>query len=928
MKKYIITSLWAVLTIFSVVNCKKQVEEEPYLKLSEQTLSFPQEGSVKEVKVETNVASWSVAVELSAQSWIKAEKGANTLKVTASENKSAIREGIVKITAGNSIKELKVQQLGAESAIKPDKESIKLDKFAQDFTLVVTANVEYELTLPDWITEKNKEALSDGTGYKHTLSVTRHEGTVPRSFIAKLVSKNTIPRIEKTIIISQSSQYANDNTAAIESDIKLKIARGTASSSHPGEGIEKTFDGDMNTIYHSRWGTGTPLSFPVNIEYFLEKAEDVDYMVYHPRPGGGNGNFGEIEVWVSTESNPTYVKLKDADFKQQGAASRVTFDSTISGAKSFKIVVKSGLNGHASSSEVEFFKRNTGNFDPNSIFTDITCSELKAGITDEQIEAINNPFYKSLATYLKKGEYPTEFRVQEYRAWANPDEIRVKNRMNYSYSNLDNPTGIYVDENEELVVFVGQTHGRDIQVKIMNLDLPNGDGFNQASYHSLFQGVNKFKAGKKGLIYLQYKATNYASAPKIKVHFATGKVNGYYDKTKHTNPNDWTRLITAASYKYFDVIGEKAHLCFETQDFITYTGARGKELIDIYDDLIEKTHIFSGTVGTRAMGNRSYFQVMYHSFMYCTAYRTSYNKTTMSGLCNPTTLKNNIWGPAHEVGHSQQVPPTFLWIGMTEVTVNMNSMNIQTAWGLPTRLETESMANEGGYNNRYEKAYNLGLVPQRPFAEAGGDFSTNAQGEKGMRDVFCNLVPFWQLNLYFSKVKDDPQFYVKLYEELRTIPLKPSVNHGEYQVDFTKSASKIAQTDLTHFFERWGFYKPINVKIRDYSYQDLIVTDAYANKVKGEISAMGLPTITDKIEYICDTNWEIYKNRASVVKGTATRSGNRVTTSGYQNVVAYEVYDASNQLIFVTNKASFDAKKTFAKVYAIAYNGDKTEVTF
>lgn len=51
---------------------------------------------------------------------------------------------------------------------------------------------------------------------------------------------------------------------------------------------------------------------------------------------------------------------------------------------------------------------------------------------------------------------------------------------------------------------------------------------------------------------------------------------------------------------------------------------------------------------------------------------------------------------------------------------------------------------------------------------------------------------------------------------------------------------------------------------------------------------------------------------------------------GWKNVVAYEVYEG-DKLVFVSNKDSFtlDSPVTSStKVYAVAYNGDKTEVSF
>ncbi|WP_042006490.1 M60 family metallopeptidase [Capnocytophaga canis] len=797
------------------------------------------------------------------------------------------------------------------------KDSIEVSREASFEFIEVQTNVSnWRIVVPteaaSWLT-----AVKEKGGFK--IATVSNKGG-ERSATLQLIGE----RVTYNFLVTQLGIYPNPDS--IENDLKLKIVTGSASSFQKGSEIEKVFDGNLKggsdaEIYHSAWDNRASNYFPITIELALESAKDVDYMMYYPRTNSSNGHFKEVEIWVSTEKKSEYTKVKDVDFGGTGAVSRVNFGTTIVGARSFKLVVKSGQGngaGFASAAEIEFYAKRTSNSDALSIFKDITCSELKEGITEQEIQSISNTFYKNIAMLIKNNQYRSEFRIQEYRAWADPNVIKTKNRMQYAYSNLDNPTGISVNEGEDLVVFVGETKGQKLQIKIMNLDKPGGDGFDQASYHPLYEGVNKIKAGSKGLIYLQYQTPNYATAPRIKIHFATGNVNGYYDKTKHTAVNDWNRLISAATNKYFDVIGEHAHLCYPTESYKAYATSKGKELIDIYDEIVRQTHIFAGTIGERAMANRAYFQVMYHSYMYCTAYRTSYHESTMSTVCNPDVLKtgNNIWGVAHEIGHAHQVPPVFQWIGMTEVSVNMNPMNIQTAWNSPTRLEVESMQGEGGYNNRYEKAYNIGLIPDVPNCE--------------IPDVFCRLIPFWQLNLYFSRVKNDPTFYARFYEKMRTIDLKPTLKDGEYQVDFTKIASEMAGMNLISFFEKWGFYKPVDKSIKDYATRQLTVTQEYVDQIRKEINVLGLPPITDKIEYICDSNWTYFRDQSSVIKGTATRRGTTVTTSGYKNVVAYEVY-SNNDLIYATNKNSFDFKNTAATnviVYAIAYDGTRTEVTF
>lgn len=75
----------------------------------------------------------------------------------------------------------------------------------------------------------------------------------------------------------------------------------------------------------------------------------------------------------------------------------------------------------------------------------------------------------------------------------------------------------------------------------------------------------------------------------------------------------------------------------------------------------------------------------------------------------------------------------------------------------------------------------------------------------------------------------------------------------------------------------------------------------------------------------------MYKTSASVIAGTAAYSGSKLTMTGWKNVVAFEVYDNSSKLIFVSPETSFTVNATLPqgfKVYAVAANGTKTQVSF
>lgn len=105
------------------------------------------------------------------------------------------------------------------------------------------------------------------------------------------------------------------------------------------------------------------------------------------------------------------------DFQGSATAGKVAFDQTIQ-AKSFRFIVKSGAGdgqGFASCAEMEFYAKNPVNFDYSTLFTDASCSELKNGITEDDIAKCEYPFFKNIAYYMIKGKYPAEFVLTSSR---------------------------------------------------------------------------------------------------------------------------------------------------------------------------------------------------------------------------------------------------------------------------------------------------------------------------------------------------------------------------------------------------------------------------------------------------------------------------------------------------------------------------------
>lgn len=916
------------------------------LSVNKEVVDFKCEAGTQNITVSTNAPIWEATAD---KSWCTLSVAGKVLKIFVDESEERlVREAVITITAEGLKKTVKVRQLGYEPAILIDTNVFEVEVIGKEIAFNVTANVEVSAGVPDWIVEKVKSRAPEMVTSTHayvvkssTLDEKREGNIVFAEVLPEGASVETSPVSASVLIVQHGLNEYNGGTGEdIEGDIKVKVVSGT-DTSHQGEDvIGKSFDGDYSTLYHSNWSNGGANYFPITLTYNFAEVSDVDYLIYYPRSSGYNGNFKEVEIQYSEDGN-VFTKLLDKDFEGSATASRVTFDNTVR-AKSFRFIVKSGAGdgqGFVSCAEMEFYSKNLNAFVYSTLFEDEACSNLKAGITETDIENCKYPFFKNLAYYMFKDKYDRNFRVADYKAFPHPD-IQSESHKTNPYSLLDNPTGISVKEGETLVVMVGDTYGQNIGMKVQNLDAPGGDGFGGVTY-PLYRGINKLTMNGKGLVYVMYHTKTLEEAETarpVKIHFASGTVNGYFDSQSVEHRGRWSELLGKATDKYFDVVGQYAHLTFETNDFRKYAATNGNELIELYDKI---AHSEMQLLGLEKYGkmfrNRIYLNVMYHSFMYATAYHTAYNQTTMGDVCDPDVLKTTgCWGPAHEIGHCNQTRPGIKWIGLTEVTNNIMSEYVQTTvFGQPSRIQTEDMG--AVYRNRYSKAWNGIIVPKASHA----DF-TNLDDSN---DVFCKLVPFWQLELYFGKVlgltplqqSDCGGFYPEVFEYARTKDYS-GMSEGEIQLDFVYNCCVAARLNLLDFFEKWGFLTPVDRLIEDYDTKTLKVTEGMVDALRKRVESLGYSKLQDTaLEYISDNTWELYKTKPQVIPGaSATRNGNTITIKNWQNVVVYEVRDEADNLVFVSSgETTPSATDVFTlpgnwsgdyRLYAVSAVGKRTEI--
>jgi hypothetical protein len=646
-------------------------------------------------------------------------------------------------------------------------------------------------------------------------------------------------------------------TANIHEDIYIRPSRAAADSYNGGEGLDKAIDGDMSTIYHSSYGGMTE---PVTLNFYFETpAEQLDYIVYNPRTEGSNGNFKEIEVYYSIKGDGILpVKYRDYDFGGSSTPSIIFFDNPLRDVDHIRIIVKSGFGDGgkhlASCAEMQFYRKNPNNFDYTTLFTDPSCSELKEGVTLDAIKQETNDFFRKLAVDISRGYYESEFRVQEYLSYPEPTTAAQINKI-ARYGILDNPTGIYATEGEDIVVLVGNTDF------FPNLAILTPGGRGDRTTFPLHKGVNKIHAPHDGLMYILFH-TLTGTEPPVKINIVTGTVNGYFDRDKHTAEGDWQRLLSQATFPYFDVKGRHALVCFETAAYRAYCPNNGLEVIEHYDDLVYWEQEFQGMVKYNTLNKTR--MVLLAGIMapgvgaYASDYWTVYGSSSQEDLLDLSKLKSTTsttgggaWMPAHEIGHVNQTRPGLKWLGMTEVTNNILSQYVTIEWGIRSRLNDENVKNG---KNRYQAAVEEIVNAELPHNEHG--------------DVFYKLVPFWQLKLYMMDALGIKDFYKDVYQQVRVNPdpeesANGSTMDGMCQLEFVKIVCEASQLDMTEFFTDWGFLRPVDFKLSDYGTDRFAVTQADIDAVKAAIAAMNLPKpqvpVGKHIYEITDTNWQEFR---------------------------------------------------------------------
>ncbi len=463
-----------------------------------------------------------------------------------------------------------------------------------------------------------------------------------------------------------------------------------------------------------------------------------------------------------------------------------------------------------------------------TFFTESSCSQLKTEVQPKDLEGFRSPLLKRLAAGLLDGTYDTTYRAARYEAYPSPRALDKTLKLGDGFSRYENITGIYLDAGEH-VVFVGNTAGKKLSLLVPEwmrkpapginpAKDPNGWGLRRQEI-GLDEGVNLIQINKGGNVYVSYFEDEPEMAPAVTVHFPTGKVNGYFDVSQHTNA-DWDRLLDAAVSPILDARGKHIQVAYPVEWFNVYTRGKGVELINNYDALLHHHYTLAGLVKyDKVPRNRILARVNFNYYMFRDRDGVAYlgNKGTMRMVADPEVViaGDPCWGFCHEVGHVLQLRPQLTWGGMTEVSCNIFTMYTVTRMGNKSRLKAQK---------NYASA-------RRKIVDADPKISYLA-----VRDVFDRLVPFWQLHLYFSR-HGQPDFYADVMEQMRR---RPDAGRGNdsirNQFEFVEICCDVGETDLTDFFDKWGFFWVGELTVKDYREYRFTITQQMVDETKAYIA--------------------------------------------------------------------------------------------
>lgn len=928
-----------LLFFLSLGACSKDELFAPvlYADLVGGMINVPIEGLQQDVKIITNVKDWKITTAQNAdwcQYTILEKEGIKTVRFVASPNRGAKTREVEYTLSATGCKPgtIKMAQLGTSPSILLDVYSKKIGIEGEEFMLTVTSNVDYtykwEGNSDEWLTITEQAPVTQSTSTRsYLIKVAKNPFFTVRT--ENLLFSSSEESSQESVVLSIEQEKAESNMGDA-ADIKLEVesAKLLYGNTYGDQTVAKTIDGDYTSNYSGRQVQVDNDS--VVILYSMKQSQQIDYIKLTQRlDKNPNSVFSKGTLWIQKKDQPKWI-LKEKFSVDAG--DDLVSDIQEPDVENVRLCLYRSLSfRNVALAEFECFQRSSTSQEIKEYgkyFTDETYSELKAGVTLAEIKEIKHPVLFNLATELYNSTYEKECRVRMYHSCKSPitvaKELTIGNRSQY-----DNPTGIFLEQNKTMMVFVGKSNRKPLTLAICDYR-ENG----KRTTINLVEGLNLITPAHSGNGYIQYWTENDDEEVPVKVHFCYATELGFWDKRQgHTN-EDWKRILTKASEKMeehqitnamIDVLGDKVQLMNTVNAFATYASGDIETIVAKHDELLYHEYALMGLEKNRVIPRNRFLGV-----------RSWDSNPNWNGTCAnfpnaentmlvPASFLDNLWVFAHEFGHGNQVAQ-MKGAGWAEVTNNLYSVYVQYRMGDRNNLRLEHTdykrigSDRKVIGDRFNAYLNEAFVNKTLYLQQEGGIS-----EEGFyqADPFVSLVPLWQLTLYLMLAGEGTEWYKpNFWADVHWAAIhdnNASYSWGQKYVNFMKRAVDASELNLCRFFYDMGLLRESDRMVGDYGgAKRVTITAAMVQEVVNY--AQGKPEPASPVMgYISANSIDAFKNK-SVVQGTyntgLTAGSGGVTASHqvWKNVVAFETYKGDQLLdICISGTGNIENMATFVR---------------
>ena len=505
-------------------------------------------------------------------------------------------------------------------------------------------------------------------------------------------------------------------------------------------------------------------------------------------------------------------------------------------------------------------------------FEDAACTVLKAEYQSMSDEELTSAFTEAgmpedmvgIALKIKNNSWTTyeqEFRIHSYKAYSDANYWNEKLWVRCA-SYMGNPTGIYCQNSDPLYVFVDEDVPEDATLYFAGLGIDNMFT-NAKTGQKLKKGLNIIDGEADKLYYVLYTADTQSMTkrleewPEIKIHIEGGKVDGYFDASRHTD-TDYRKLLNAAANSTFVCKGKHSVMNIRTSVLKQTYPSKIAKAVECLDSLSVWEKDLSGMTEAVVNGEKAgapfyltggdafypgYFNNPTYvdndspgSVAHSTEYGIHISLDASKTFLNPYASNYDENGTAHEFGHQMQYP--ILLCGFTEGTNDL-------------------------FSNYCRFHVGHRITSGNPLSTTMQEFAKRTPFNIRNVNNSC-LRLFFSLYLYYHQAQKNTSFFPELFKALRADRLKSMgspINNNESNLKFVRKVCEVALEDLTDFFTVYGFFEPTNnLYVEDYGDHLVTTKQADIDNTKAQIAQYPVKNreiifIEDRVESLPTTSF-------------------------------------------------------------------------